>query len=520
MPDGFKYDDSGTLRTVPQVEAGNGREAEVYVQQGGSLVLIYPPSSDPTASSLTIIDSAEDGDLSEYGGDTGQATVQSTTGVTDGSNAIEITASSSNFESIASTSGLNNYPGQGDTNVFVVDGEFDTTGEQHWSGWAAQSATSLPNGYYIQIVDASTQVDLVARGGSGTLGSDSYSSSLANVPLRIVWLWDTTDVISAHIYRRDTDEQVAAVSARDTSYTSGGIAFLFNETQNTTANGYWDYERQENEAEPHHNASLSVNDIVTTSGIRERPWVVRPETGNWHLFVSAGSNNYLHHYTSSDGETWSADSNNSVNSTNTEDVVGIEYGGNWYIYGEEELSGETDLRIWEASTLDASSWTAVGNIDVGLPDGIGNPNIWYEDGTWYLLVEEVDLDGPDFTRLLTNTNDPTNDADWSDAGRVLDIENRYPNTLFRADEEYRMVFWDSGVNESYIYRPVRDDYTAWEPVSRLDLGSYDGVSIQTPKRRNGYDEVYPDGPGTPWYYIWDAATHGGDGDDNLALYKS
>lgn len=81
----------------------------------------------PTASAVTVIDNFEDGDLSEYGGDTAEAGIQSTY-TKDGLYGVEINQSGSSYQEIRSTSGLPYYPSQGDTfRVWLRIGDINTT---------------------------------------------------------------------------------------------------------------------------------------------------------------------------------------------------------------------------------------------------------------------------------------------------------------------------------------------------------------------------------------------------------
>lgn len=104
----------------------------------------------------TIIDDYEDGDIAEYGGDTTNFTVQSTT-VAEGTYALEGT--SSGF--ITSHSGLPNYPSQGDT--WKVNLYMASSGAQPNIWWCVADEANpgtVETGYYFEIDDSNANLNL------------------------------------------------------------------------------------------------------------------------------------------------------------------------------------------------------------------------------------------------------------------------------------------------------------------------------------------------------------------------
>ncbi len=94
----------------------NPSDGHIYTVDGTDLGTQVSGGDESTTTTDTVIDSFEDGDISEYSGDTGVFSV--TTGSTDwGSYRLESgrKQDGTDFSLITSTSGLGTYPSQGDT---------------------------------------------------------------------------------------------------------------------------------------------------------------------------------------------------------------------------------------------------------------------------------------------------------------------------------------------------------------------------------------------------------------------
>jgi len=173
-------------------------------------------TSDETRSS-GVIDDFEDNDISEYSGDTGEYTVQSTT-VKVGSYALEIpNISGDGGRHIQSLSGLDKYPQAGDTFEFWVRSE---VGNSATPGFALQN-DAKNDCYDILFNDSTLGIRKFSGGSVSTLSSVSHTISAATW-YRIVVEWGGGGVITATVYDSSGSE-VSNVSANDTTYTGGGI---------------------------------------------------------------------------------------------------------------------------------------------------------------------------------------------------------------------------------------------------------------------------------------------------------
>jgi hypothetical protein len=183
-----------------------------------------------TGPDVTIIDDFEDGDITEYGGDTGNfAVVQSP--VQNGSNALE---SQTGGAVISSTTGLSTYPGQGDTFRFYCQNP--SSGGRIYTYFGTQSESNTPAGYRIGVrpgIDDFLLQRNDGSGGSTVLGSTSVSLS-TGVWYRVNVTWQTDGTIDATLF--DSGSQIANISTTDTTYTDGGIGF-----EEDIAPAVWDY---------------------------------------------------------------------------------------------------------------------------------------------------------------------------------------------------------------------------------------------------------------------------------------
>ena len=177
-----------------------------------------------------IIDDFESGGISNYGGDTSEVSVQTST-VYEGTYALANDTGST--ASITSTSGLNAYPSQGDTFTWrtIIDSGF--------AGglFAVQSEAgdSSLSGY---LVHAGSDTINIQRNDSGTYTKLNETTGLtiptsAWVQFEVTWLSDgSIDVV---LYD-DAGSEITTLSATDTTYTSGGVGW-----RTDNANQYQDY---------------------------------------------------------------------------------------------------------------------------------------------------------------------------------------------------------------------------------------------------------------------------------------
>lgn len=199
-----------------------------------------------TQTTITLVDSAEDGDIAEYGGDTGGYSTQTST-VYDQSTAIEGTASSGGYNGISSTSGLPAYPAQGD--VLSCRVYLDTA-----NGWADNdrmgvmygtgAETMPPDGYRIDLDAANDDMILAIWNSNGftslaTANIDVSALTDAWIKLEVDWQSDGTMVFTVY---DSSGSSVNSVSATDTTYSSGGVGYIVDESgSDSTPSVYFDY---------------------------------------------------------------------------------------------------------------------------------------------------------------------------------------------------------------------------------------------------------------------------------------
>lgn len=104
------------------------------------------PAVFPAVATVTTVDSWDDGDISEYGGDTASFSVQTAT-VVDGTHALEY--NDDGALQIVSETGLDAYPSQGDT--FRCRSRIDVEADlsNMFIAWAT-GADVLQNSYYTE----------------------------------------------------------------------------------------------------------------------------------------------------------------------------------------------------------------------------------------------------------------------------------------------------------------------------------------------------------------------------------
>lgn len=169
------------------------------------------------------IESVEDGDLKEYGGDTGAFTT-TTSVAADGSTAIESSGKIGNYL-IASTTGLSTYPERGDNiSARLRAGQQAGTmsfgfGMQDTKGWDAASG-------YLVLLNPTGSADLY-RLDSGSL---TQLASIGDFSFdtfewyRVDVAWRSGGAIAVSVYN-ETGAEVASNEVTDETYDSGGIAW-------------------------------------------------------------------------------------------------------------------------------------------------------------------------------------------------------------------------------------------------------------------------------------------------------
>lgn len=185
-----------------------------------------------------LIDDFEDGDISEYEGDTSGFNVQQAV-AKDGSYALEGTNVTSGHL-ISSTSGLSSYPSQGSN----FSGHIRFTNVSAGTGFilfGTQNETSTPGGYEVRFKPFTDEVELTVRDGNGgttTLDSTALTHK-NNVWYKTEVQWGSDGSIDVTIYN-ESGSQITTLSGADTSYSSGGIGFRHDHSS-ASESTFFDY---------------------------------------------------------------------------------------------------------------------------------------------------------------------------------------------------------------------------------------------------------------------------------------
>lgn len=170
--------------------------------------------------------------ISEYGGSTGAFSVETST-VFKGSQAL--TNASGNYNGIASTSGLGNYPDRGDTVVYYLNNAQD----DNYAAvqMFAQSEADNPNSYSAGISgQGAWKLWLVDDSGVNLIAEQDLPADDQIDGWYRVEMWSDSTTVYADLYNDATGKQLASVQADDTTWSSGGIGFR------SAGNGeVWDY---------------------------------------------------------------------------------------------------------------------------------------------------------------------------------------------------------------------------------------------------------------------------------------
>jgi hypothetical protein len=188
------------------------RGTNAGLDEGGLRTVSQPYSA--------IIDNFEDGDLSEYGPDTGSYSVVSSP-VFLGSNALGALATGRDV--VASTSGLDNYPSPGDTiRVHVYPENLDYS--QFLWGLSSVTGENGLNCYGVRLVSGpSIEIRKWNNGNEGGIGSAATTLPNGNqawYSLVINWNSDGTITVDHRVPGGST---LATAQASDTDYTGSGI---------------------------------------------------------------------------------------------------------------------------------------------------------------------------------------------------------------------------------------------------------------------------------------------------------
>lgn len=175
----------------------------------------------PVGPSATEVDYFDDGDISEYGGDTGQFNTQTGT-VRDGSHALE-GVNSGSTSSIGSNpgDGLNYYPDPGDTIEWFA--YHNRGGKQIFVFDANGGFGAMAGGPAIQFIDGNT---LQFADGNDDYGSQSLSENLSNSWAKIELVWGENGDVTATAYNPSGDAVGSLQRTGWTTRTGSGIAYV------------------------------------------------------------------------------------------------------------------------------------------------------------------------------------------------------------------------------------------------------------------------------------------------------
>jgi len=185
-------------------------------------------------SAVDIVDSFEDGDISEYTGDTGNYSAQTggATSPQDGSYHLNGTSGTSSF--MYSESGLENYPSAGDTFQFwIYHGNKDDFTRTFW---AVSGDKNTSYSIFLDRRNGGRTVALrkddndVIASGPNRANTDSW--------YRFRIIWGTNGDMTVQMYDSSGNKELE-FTGNSSAYTSGGIGFSSNSpSQNSDV--YWD----------------------------------------------------------------------------------------------------------------------------------------------------------------------------------------------------------------------------------------------------------------------------------------
>lgn len=191
---------------------------------------------------IQIVDDFEDGDMSEWFGNTGRSTVQTGT-VWNGTYALGHYTPGDGKYPIASTSGLPYYPQAGDTfRIYFYPNTTDYVGHL---GWAQQNnsingSTTTGAGYEVKIRSSNCGGEFDILKDESNISNGSISG-ITNQWNYVEIVWGGSGSIDATVYAASDDSQIANVSATDSTYTSGGISIGNDGCSGTSHESYYDF---------------------------------------------------------------------------------------------------------------------------------------------------------------------------------------------------------------------------------------------------------------------------------------
>lgn len=202
--------------------SATGRVTQNYVIQSGTTV--QTDNTDPVQfettepSTLQLIDSFEDDDLSPYSGDTASASIIEDVNATDGSNVLQLDATDGahiyNDDIIIKQGGVYHCDvrPQTDTVPTVTFGIDPTLPSDYYQVAVDEDADEVR----LEVVDDETVVDTIDTATTVGLTADEFHE--------VEIAWNTTDNIGITIYDTD-DNELADLGGEDSTYTEGYTGF-------------------------------------------------------------------------------------------------------------------------------------------------------------------------------------------------------------------------------------------------------------------------------------------------------
>lgn len=212
----YTQSDAGTY-TVSAIPVIRKPEPSETPSGGGATT---PSSPDKT------VDDFEDGDISEYSGDTGNYSVQ-TADVHGGNQALESTSTGTPFFNIRSTSGLDNYPEAGDSFHWWVNSDTGDGGTQ--ARIAGKFGLQDASNYYdvqFDFNNGNIAINERVSGSETQLGIAAGFTTTAGTWYKVGVDWGDNGTITAIAYESDGSTQMDSVTASTNTYASGGIGWV------------------------------------------------------------------------------------------------------------------------------------------------------------------------------------------------------------------------------------------------------------------------------------------------------
>lgn len=183
---------------------------------------------------------------------------------------------------------------------------------------------------------------------------------------------------------------------------------------------------------------VKLKDEAVANRTSEKFWVMRDgETWKaWGAVNDDGTNNDIHYFTSSNGESWEDHGEVLDLPGSTEDPSVIRVNDVYYLYTENSSADNSGIFIY--TSTNGKDWGKEGEFDNAYDPQ--SPVVVKTGGTWYLFYEKFDAK-PYYVRYATSSDGIT----WTDQGTALSEEGSVPDDVFLKDGTWQMYYHN--VNE-------------------------------------------------------------------------